>query len=228
MSTVTRVPLFNMAAMKLKYSLRAHKAAVTSLAALSELFLISGDSDGWLFKWDLETRRPLQQVKAHSGNGGVIKVATATIGDIQMLISQGRDGKLTLWELFPKLLAVTTIDVNALNFCGFDHGKLGVLVVSSNANFFDVWDPILSKSVRKNVGTGDSGLVMALKWHEQSIIAGYEDGSILQWSENESELLHLFTQPVLSIDTRDNLMAFSSADGYMVLLDKLTKKVSLI
>lgn len=54
--------------------------------------LVSGDQNGFVSVWNLDTRRVVHKIQAHEQS--VLKVAI--VGD--MLISHGRDGKLCIWD----------------------------------------------------------------------------------------------------------------------------------
>jgi WD40 repeat protein len=78
--------------------------------------------------------------------------------------------------------------------------------------------------VSENTGTPEHGAVMCLKWADDTIIAGYEDGTVLNWTGKSSEMLHLFQQPVTSVDFLLGNMAFASANGSVCLISKSDSK----
>ncbi|KAF2396531.1 WD40 repeat-like protein [Trichodelitschia bisporula] len=116
------------------YILRGHISQIHALRFIRHNSrLISGDADGWLVIWKLNTMRPSAVWRAH---------ASAILGletwGTDCIISHGRDGALRIWQLKPEdedtfstALPVEDVDhrkqpwllhslpVNALNFCAF-------------------------------------------------------------------------------------------------------------
>jgi WD40 repeat protein len=54
-------------------------------------------ADGEVRLWDLEFRRPVVTLRAHQGNGGAL--AVAALGDGARLLSQGREGRVKVWDV---------------------------------------------------------------------------------------------------------------------------------
>ncbi|KAG7928090.1 hypothetical protein KL925_001390 [Ogataea polymorpha] len=107
-------------------TLRGHKDAISalqvfyvpsSLAALSgdreiQLMtptLMSSDESGWIYWWDLTSRRPLGVWKAHNGNVLTIKQLGLSWDQgshvldyswFGKLLSHGKDGELKVWDIF--------------------------------------------------------------------------------------------------------------------------------
>ncbi|KAG7728771.1 hypothetical protein KL933_002004 [Ogataea haglerorum] len=111
---------------RLNCTLRGHNDAISglqvfyvpsSLAARSEEHeiqllsptLVSSDESGWIYWWDLTSRRPLGVWKAHDGNVLTIKQLGLTwdrgapVFDdawFGKLLSHGKDGELKIWDIF--------------------------------------------------------------------------------------------------------------------------------
>ncbi|APA12889.1 hypothetical protein sscle_10g076590 [Sclerotinia sclerotiorum 1980 UF-70] len=98
--------------------------------------LITGDAEGWVVLWSLETRRGVAVWRAH---GGVL-LGVGEWGERgEGIVTHGKDNKLIIWKLPPseedsmsKILPVDTVseerrkpwilhilDVNTMNFCAF-------------------------------------------------------------------------------------------------------------
>ncbi|KAF3003693.1 ASTRA complex subunit [Curvularia kusanoi] len=117
------------------YILRGHTAQIHSVQfARENTRLITGDADGWVIFWKLETKRALAVWKAHDG---------AILGTAEWardkVITHGRDNNLRIWQirsedestLSPNLPSegfpgdrsmpwlLHTLPVNTLNFCAF-------------------------------------------------------------------------------------------------------------
>ncbi|KAK7188196.1 hypothetical protein DPSP01_014803 [Paraphaeosphaeria sporulosa] len=116
------------------YIFRGHTAQVHSVELLRcNTCLLTGDADGWVVCWKLDTKRPLAVWKAH--NAAIL--ATAEWGP-EKVITHGRDNTLRIWQLRggcaaystvlpadgadthrPKPWLLHTLPVNTLNFCAF-------------------------------------------------------------------------------------------------------------
>ncbi|KAJ4986294.1 Dihydroxyacetone phosphate acyltransferase [Stagonosporopsis vannaccii] len=117
------------------YILRGHASQVHSVQFVRQnTRLITGDADGWVIYWKLETKRALAVWKAHDG---------AILGTAEWahdkIITHGRDNNLRIWqirtgeesalstalpaeEVFgdrPVPWLLHTLPVNTLNFCAF-------------------------------------------------------------------------------------------------------------
>ncbi|KAF7872745.1 uncharacterized protein EAF02_008816 [Botrytis sinoallii] len=95
--------------------------------------LVTGDAEGWVVMWSLESRRGTAVWRAHEG----VLLGVGEWGD--GVITHGKDNKLIIWKLPPseeefmsKVLPVDTVseerrkpwilhmlDVNTMNFCAF-------------------------------------------------------------------------------------------------------------
>ncbi|KAF2451433.1 WD40 repeat-like protein [Karstenula rhodostoma CBS 690.94] len=116
------------------YIFRGHAAHIHSVELLRRnTCLLTGDADGWLVCWKLDTKRPLAVWKAHDA----AILATAEWG-LEKVITHGRDNTLRIWQLRggaasystvlpadgadthrPKPWLLHTLPVNTLNFCAF-------------------------------------------------------------------------------------------------------------
>ncbi|CBX93982.1 hypothetical protein LEMA_P036560.1 [Plenodomus lingam JN3] len=117
------------------YILRGHVAPIHSLCFLRRnTRLLTGDADGWVVYWKVETKRALAVWKAHHA----AILGTAEWGR-DRIITHGRDNSLRIWQLRqadeatlsttlpadqaaadqPKPWLLHTLPVNTLNFCAF-------------------------------------------------------------------------------------------------------------
>ncbi|GEQ71940.1 hypothetical protein JCM33374_g5626 [Metschnikowia sp. JCM 33374] len=145
-----------------KFSLRAHKAALTCIITHQDK-LISSDRDGWIIVWNLASRRPMALWRGHDGH--ILTLKSTSMG----LISHGRDSMIRIWNLSPDGLEKCSrngsdissvgveatqelpqpphadIPVNALNFCNVDFFD-GLLITpatidSDNFDVYKISDP---------------------------------------------------------------------------------------
>lgn len=117
------------------FILRGHAAQIHSVQFVRQnTRLITGDADGWVILWKLETKRALAVWKAH--NGAIL--GSAEWGQ-DKLVTHGRDNSLRIWQVrasdeaalstsLPAEVAsgdrpmpwlLHTLPVNTLNFCAF-------------------------------------------------------------------------------------------------------------
>ncbi|KZM25900.1 Astra associated protein 1 Asa1 [Ascochyta rabiei] len=117
------------------YILRGHASQIHSVRFVRQnARLITGDADGWVIYWKLETKRALAVWKAHDN----AILGTAEWGHDKIL-THGRDNSLRIWQIrtsdeislstaLPAEVAAAdrpmpwllhTLPVNTLNFCAF-------------------------------------------------------------------------------------------------------------
>ncbi|KAH4932604.1 hypothetical protein HBI65_211170 [Parastagonospora nodorum] len=117
------------------YILRGHASQIHSVRFVRRNSrLLTGDADGWIVYWKLETKRALAVWKAHEG-----AILGAQEWGRDKLITHGRDNSLRIWQLRasdeptfstvlpaedattprPKPWLLYTLPVNTLNFCAF-------------------------------------------------------------------------------------------------------------
>ncbi|KAF2129470.1 WD40 repeat-like protein [Dothidotthia symphoricarpi CBS 119687] len=117
------------------YILRGHASQIHNVQFVRQnTRLLTGDADGWVVFWKVETKRALAVWKAHDG----AILGTAEWGN-EKIITHGRDNSLRIWQLRPadesalptvlpaenaadqqsKPWLLHTLPVNTLNFCAF-------------------------------------------------------------------------------------------------------------
>ncbi|XP_041079022.1 guanine nucleotide-binding protein subunit beta-like protein 1 [Polyodon spathula] len=137
---------------------------------LDKPLLFSGSANGAIHVWNLRTRRTESVLEGH---GGASVLWVQTLNSRDALISQGRDLRVSMWDLvrvldLPSKTLVCTLKPDA---------KIGMPMC------LKLWQP-------------DSGS-SPLLW------AGYEDGSVSLWNLSERSLLSHLTchaEPVMSLD----------------------------
>lgn len=89
--------VWNLIEKKQVFVLRGHRDWVTSIALISDDYLISGSKDTTLKVWNLKTREELFTLTGHSSP--VTAVAVAVTPDGLQAISSSSDGSLKVWDL---------------------------------------------------------------------------------------------------------------------------------
>ncbi|KAF7903445.1 uncharacterized protein EAF01_006494 [Botrytis porri] len=116
------------------YILRGHATPIHAAKFIrGNTRLITGDAEGWVVMWSLESRRGTAVWRAHEG----VLLGVGEWGE--GVVTHGKDNKLIIWKLPPseeefmsKVLPVDTVseerrkpwishmlDVNTMNFCAF-------------------------------------------------------------------------------------------------------------
>ncbi|PSN61882.1 WD40 repeat-like protein [Corynespora cassiicola Philippines] len=117
------------------YILRGHTSQIHSVQFVRQnRRLLTGDADGWVVYWRLESKRPLAVWRAHDAT-----ILGTAEWPSDRLITHGRDNTLRIWQLRatdedvfstvlpadgaslhrPKPWLLHTLPVNTLNFCAF-------------------------------------------------------------------------------------------------------------
>ncbi|KAF3052623.1 ASTRA complex subunit [Didymella keratinophila] len=194
------------------YILRGHASQIHSVQFVREnTRLVTGDADGWVIYWKLETKRALAVWKAHDG----AILGTADWGH-DKIITHGRDNSLRIWQpnktCASVLIAVPARDDKKAEVYQFPEEKLRYVVPRAQAK--------------------DTGMVMAVKLirdpstQQNLVITGYEGGltavHLLPKADDSivgvAQLLYLsqpHTQPILSIDVLPDATTYytSGADA---------------
>lgn len=188
-----------------EYILRAHEAQINTLSFVHPgNLLLSGDADGYVGVWSMDSFRPLLFSKLHAAS--VLTVASWAAGS--KMLTHGRDNKMNIYDLEaiasvsqPQISTkgavahvnpLYSIDTNALGYC-----KCAILEFSSNRalvavpstlddNLADIFDlhscKRLHRSIGKDVFDFKTGTVMALgmtsKADQLTLLIAYESGRV--------------------------------------------------
>uniref|UniRef100_A0A2I4C276 Guanine nucleotide-binding protein subunit beta-like protein 1 n=1 Tax=Austrofundulus limnaeus TaxID=52670 RepID=A0A2I4C276_AUSLI len=160
--------------------------------------LFSGSENGAVHIWNLNSRRPVKVVEAHTGSS-VIWVST--LQSTGSLLSQGRDLQVCLWDLRDggcELL--DSVWTGSVGFCQCS------LLETSSTNHLLAFAGQQTEEIKiielpsKNpvctlIPEAKLGMVMCIKlWKPESgvgplLLAGYEDGSLLLWDVTQRSVL---------------------------------------
>ncbi|CAG8519492.1 5593_t:CDS:2 [Paraglomus brasilianum] len=188
------------------YVFRGHSDSVNTLLFYNDnTRLISGDAEGNVTIWDIQSRRPMVRFKAHENSILAVDVWK------DKLLSHGRDNKIHIWDLnedfnqSPKLYK--TVSTNSLGFCRLatcpkDEGDLLIAVPgSADSATIDV-KGVIQQNLFESIGIDDkesNGSCMALKLFSYSVspnqyllMAAYENAQVILWKLDEES--HAVTQ----------------------------------
>ncbi|XP_076006765.1 guanine nucleotide-binding protein subunit beta-like protein 1 [Genypterus blacodes] len=160
--------------------------------------LFSGSGKGAIHVWNLNSRRAEKVLEGHSGNS-VIWVSALQSSDV--LISQGRDMRVCLWDLSEGRSEVTdSVWTGSVGFCQcslLETGPASRLLACPGAQTQEI--KIMELASKTPVCTlvpdAKLGMVMCVKvWQPDSgpgplLLAGYEDGSLLLWDVTQRSTL---------------------------------------
>ncbi|XP_029475781.1 guanine nucleotide-binding protein subunit beta-like protein 1 [Rhinatrema bivittatum] len=203
-----------------KFVLRGTGAELTTLhfhcADLDQNcpLLFSGASNGLIHLWDLRTRRMRTILDGH---GGKSLCWLQMLHDRDVLLSQGRDLQICMWDLAEGRNMVTdSVSLRSIGFCKCSLLRIAqerwlLAVPGQETSEVQVVDLPSKKLVCTLKPEADAklGLPMCLKlWQPSSgscplLLAGYEDGSVTLWDTLETKALCRLAchqEPVMSLD----------------------------
>ncbi|KAK9462426.1 WD40 repeat-like protein [Lipomyces oligophaga] len=226
-------------------TLRAHNSSICVIAFhSSNLRLVSGDENGWCIHWSLVTRRPIAIWKSHEAS-----ILSLLWLSEDLLLTHGRDNKLHVFRLDSQTLDVTipkvsdnapsrssnwrkpwlvvSIEVNALNFCGAACQDENTIAVPGtlDSDTIDIYNllPNLTRPFKAIKASEKTGIVMALAFDNNYLIAGYESGhiSVFQLGDAIFSELYIFkahAHPVLALAVHsvDSTFLSVSADSKII------------
>ncbi|XP_027715235.1 guanine nucleotide-binding protein subunit beta-like protein 1 isoform X2 [Vombatus ursinus] len=182
------LPVMALAPPSPQFVLRGSQSAVNTLhfscrsKAHSPPLLFSGSLGGLIHVWNLETRRVDTTLDGHAGQS---VYWVKTLEGQHLLLSQGRDLKLCLWDLAEGRNApVDSLSLDSVGFCKgsvLTEGTQGCWLLAVPGKDMD--EPASS-----------SGPLL---------LAGYEDGSVILWDVSERSVLSRLAcheEPVMSLD----------------------------
>ncbi|KAI9288997.1 WD40-repeat-containing domain protein [Umbelopsis sp. AD052] len=218
------------------YIFRGHKSQVNTLCWLDgDKYFCSGDLEGNLILWDVETRRPKQQWRAHTESVLSVQAIDATT-----LVSQGRDNRIHTW----KLEALTsssptphsTLLYNSVTFCKIalcSHDDHTLIAVPSHTDpglidiydLFSQWRQVADIGQEEIVTADSRDTAMCLSMFERGthvhLLAGYESGRLVLRiiSGDKTDTIwatQAHTAPVLSASVLSDLVFSGCSDGLIV------------
>lgn len=176
------------------FTLRGHKASINAVVFLEgDIKLVSGDSEGSLIVWNVESRRiETSNRKAHER--GVLSLQVMSDGKI---LSQGREGHIKVWLYVTKfgLKCLHVMSTGSCTFCKMHFRDSGILTPSSDPNMFQLWtlkfDEDTIKSYKKTYQpkcSFRSGMCLALRLLEKRcILVGFESGHVASFDISDKD-----------------------------------------
>ncbi|XP_074062594.1 guanine nucleotide-binding protein subunit beta-like protein 1 isoform X2 [Macrotis lagotis] len=171
-----------------QFVLRGTQSAVNSLhfscqtEAPSLPLLFSGSLNGLVHVWNLQTRRVDITLDGHAGQS---VYWVKTLEDQHLLLSQGRDLKLCLWDLAEGRNApVDSLSLDSVGFC-----KGSILTEGTQRCWL--------------LAVPGKGMDEPASSSRPLLLAGYEDGSVVLWNIAERRILSRLSchkEPVMSLD----------------------------
>ncbi|KAI8882206.1 WD40 repeat-like protein [Backusella circina FSU 941] len=217
------------------YIFRGHTAVVNNVTFIRhDEYFVSCDMEGWIFIWNIKTRRPVLKWKAHESSCMFVRVTD----DNETLISQGRDNMIHIWQL-PLSFNETTkpglthsIPYSAVNFCKISCYTNEHITFMCSPSFksialFNIFDLTNQKWLIQDAGDNEKlGACMAVELFGTPdhlfVLAGYESGSTALWEVTKNKSMLLWSQkehnePVLSLsmDSIRSVGISSAADNQL-------------
>ncbi|XP_072520739.1 guanine nucleotide-binding protein subunit beta-like protein 1 [Salminus brasiliensis] len=196
------------------FTLRGSAAPVNTLhfhcSGAGRPLLYSGSGKGCVHVWNLNSRRPETVLEGHDG-ASVIWVSTLNSTD--MLLSQGRDMRVCVWDLHEGRSTVThTLHTGSVGFCQCSLLEAGttkplLALPAEHTEEIKVVELDSQAPVCSLIPDSTRGMLMCMKmWQADSgplLCAGYEDGSLVLWDvSNRRPLgcLKAHPDPVMCLD----------------------------
>ena len=162
------------------FCLRGHEGAVNCVrfVGLDGEGLATGDVDGKLCVWNLESRAAVSTVAAAHGHS-VLSLGLAG----HQLVSCGRDGAVKVWDLSTTgVLPVVSLTTEARGFCNASthhDAPETVLTAAEDESMVQLWD-FRSRKVTSTVRlSSEHGMVSSLHLCSPTFgLAGCDDGSL--------------------------------------------------
>lgn len=217
------------------YVLRGSLNAVTCLRYLSKDILFSGDQDGFVYVWNMETKRQTAKIAAHPGYS-VLWIDF--IND--HIITQARDGVVCFWD--KQWTKTDVIKCGDLGYCASTLVDDLVAVpcdTVSTVELFDVKSKQCIGKLQPDQSQKKYGMCMTMRAVEgqSQILIGYENGNISLWdirSFKQIDKTNMHTESVMCLDYshRSNLGISGSADDKLISWEfddnsKIVKKAEL-
>ncbi|XP_076110749.1 guanine nucleotide-binding protein subunit beta-like protein 1 [Mytilus galloprovincialis] len=203
------------------YILRGSESAVTCLKHWSNDVLYSGDQNGNIYIWDMETKRPVNKIISHSGHS-VLWIEF--ISDCTM-VTQGRDGFIQFWNKTEDVWTKSDV-IKSTSFgycaCSIVDNKIAIPTEStSTVQLYDMSTMQCIGELKPDISGQKYGMCMAVKSVENNIFIGYENGCIASWDAktfkmaNKSQI-HKESVMCLDYSSQSNLGISGSADENLV------------
>jgi WD40 repeat protein len=158
---------------------------------------------------------------------------SAEKGDPQMLAAVDYDGKIVIWNLAAKQIALTLSSNDATSPLAFspDGKTLATSATGSNANVI-LWD--VNTGQRRDLSlsrtaTGEQPVIQSLAFSPDSatLITGDDEGKVIEWDlakASDSKTIYQHDQAVTSLSVNQKFVASGSKDGKIVLSPRGGKK----
>ncbi|XP_066513711.1 guanine nucleotide-binding protein subunit beta-like protein 1 [Hoplias malabaricus] len=150
--------------------------------------LYSGSAKGCVHVWNLKNRRAESVLEGH---GGASVIWVSTLGSTDVLLSQGRDMRVCLWDLKEGRNGVThTLHTGSVGFCQCsvletETNKTLLALPAEHTEEIKVVELFTQTPICSLIPDSKRGMLMCMKmWQADSgpmLCAGYEDGSLVLW-----------------------------------------------
>lgn len=223
------------------YTLRGSASPLSYLKFAGTDTLFSGNYDGVIHEWSMETKRIINKVTAHPGHS----VLYLDLIDDTKMLTQGRDGLVKIWSRksngWSEIGMIKYCDTGFCGSCLLADGRLAT--PSSKQSEVDLYDLDTMKvitTLKPDVSKEKFGMCMKIKtFHENDgykILIGYENGSVALWDTRQSSMvdsLIVHKDPVMCLDYSPILnkgfsgSATENLCSWTILDNKINKHMSI-
>jgi len=169
------------------HTLKEHSGIVTVLVLHPNgKWVVTGDNDGTIKVWDLESREELRTLKGHSQMINLIVI----LPDGQRVISTSWDKTIKVWNLDTgNELYTLKGHSRGINSVAI-HPDGQQIISGSGDNTLKVWDLNPSIGFHTQPGHNDKVNVLVIHPDRQRVVSGSEDKTLKVWNLKTGEELH--------------------------------------
>ena len=204
-------------------SLRENSGEVMALQIVSD-YIVSGNSNGSVGLWSLETGGLRRSLSAHSGGVNALTVSK----DGQMLVTGGEDGTVKLWNFAAGLDSGEFPLLHTLK--GHSNAVLSVAITPNSQTIasgswdstIKIWDVNTGELRQTLAGHSQMVSALAISPDGQILASGSKDSTVKLWDMATGQLIqtlkgHSLAVLSIAISADGGLIATGSADGSVAL-----------
>lgn len=176
------------------YTLRGSGSPVSSLKFQDGSHLYSGNYDGVVHIWSMETKRVIDKVLAHQGTS----VLSIDFDSCSQMFTHGRDGHVKSWTRAETgWIENNSVVCSDTGFCGSCLLAGGIIAVPGNNQsevlLHDVSTWKVIGCLKPDKTLGKLGMCMKIRCGDtkesQQLFIGYEDGSVASWDCRNNKMV---------------------------------------
>lgn len=197
-----------------------HRNIISTVSCSQKGVIVSGSYDGTLRISDVNKSEILEEYNVH--NGEVLSVSV--LPEKNFVASGGLDGIIRVWDILSKqLIFAQNLESGPIISIAFYQSKTENLIyIACGLQCGKIYIFDINKNVRICIFNSNHG-VKAIQFYKNQVISGHINGDIKLWEIGNEKSVFEFTNKnvvqSISVCTEKNLIAFSSYNGGVSILD---------